>query len=514
MAPDPRAAPGGDPPATSREVPSALAWGLVSKVLVSVLAIGSNVIIVRGLGDAGYGVYSIFLNVARFLSLAVGLGQATVILQFLPETRVKDDRAGARALLGRALALQLGAWVVVLGVAWLARGWLSRIYETDLREILMLGTAVMILEVLWTATSHVLMAVRRMRQLTVVSVLQKIALIGILLGLLRAGLTVGEVIWATAGSFAIGIVLLGPELRRSVPPPAPRIAVTLPTRRVMKFAVAVTAGALVNQVLWRSSEVLIVGHYWGATAAGYVNLAYNLPQMILEFIPLAIWPIILASLSEVHTRRGEDLLRGIRLYFRLIFLLVFPLALTGFVLGGQAYLVLYGEQMAPGAGLCQAYFLVFLFSFLVTPLRMALFVKERAMVNTLVALVGAVVNVGLDFVFIPRFGVWGAVPPVAVALLASDGLQYVLSRRLVPGLDIPWGYLARVLAGSAVVAPLWFVRARLDAPLAVGAALIGATLLQFFVLRTMRIVGDEERELLLRSHLPFREKLARLLAPR
>ncbi len=499
---------------TGREVPSALAWGLISKVLVSVLAIGSNVIIVRGLGDENYGIYSIFLNIARFLSLAIGLGQATAILQFLPEVRVKGDRLGARRLLVNALWLQLGAWLVVLGAVYLARGWLCRVYETDLRQILMLGTALLIAEVLWSAAANVLMAVRRMLQLTVVSVLQKAALIGLLLVLLRAGLTVSEVIWATAGSFAVGLALLGGDIRRSVPPPGPQASAPLPAGRVMRFALGVTAGTLASQVLWRSSEVLIVGHFWDAKSAGYVNLAYNLPQLILEFIPLAIWPIILASLSEVHTRRGDDLLRGIRLYFRLIFVLVFPLALTGFVLGGQAYLVLYGEEMAPGAPLCQAYFLVFLLSFLVTPLRMALFVKERVMVNTLVALVGAVVNVGLDFVFIPRYGIWGAVPPVTIALLCSDGLQYYLSRRIVPGLGIPWGYLLRVLVGSAVVLPLWLVREALAAPLALAAALVGATLVQFVALRAMRIVGAEERELVLQSRLPYKNLLARLIAPR
>jgi O-antigen/teichoic acid export membrane protein len=511
---DPRESAGYEGPATGREVPSALAWGLVSKVIVSFLAIGSNVIIVRGLGDENYGIYSIFLNIARFLSLAIGLGQATAILQFLPETRVRADHAGARRLLAHAVLLQLGAWAVVMGAVYLARGWICRVYETDLREILMVGTALIILEVLWTAASNVLMAVRRMLQLTVVSVLQKAALIGLLLLLLRAGLTVNEVIWAGAGSFAIGIVLLGGDIRRSVPPAGARTGATLPSGRGMGFARGVTAGARTHQVLWRSSEVLIVGHYWDAKAAGYVNLSYNLPQLILEFIPLAIWPIILASLAEVHTRRTDDLLRGIRLYFRLIFLLVFPLALTGFVLGGQAYLVLYGQEMAPGAPLCQAYFLVFLLSFLVTPLRMALFVKERVMVNTLVALVGAVINVGFDFVLIPRYGIWGAVPPVTIALLCSNALQYILSRRIIPGLGIPWGYLLRVLAGSAIVAPLWLVRGHLDAPVPLGCALVGGTLAQFLVLRSMRIVGAEERELLLRSHLPFKSLLARLIAPR
>jgi O-antigen/teichoic acid export membrane protein len=514
MTPDVRATVECAGPATGREVPSALAWGLVSKVLVSILAIASNVLIVRGLGDVNYGIYSIFLNIVRFLSLAIGLGQATAILQFLPETRVRADRHGACRLLTNALWLQLGAWIVVLGVVYLTRNWICRIYETDLREILMVGTALVILEVLWAATSNVLMASRRMLQLTVASVVQKAALIGLLLLLLRAGLTVNEVIWAVAGSFALGTVLLGPDIRRSIPLEGGSTGGSLPAGRVMRFALAVTAGALTAQVLWRSSEVLIVGHYMGAKAAGYVNLAYNLPQLILEFIPLAIWPIILASLAEVHVRRADDLLRGIGLYFRLIFLLVFPLGLTGFVLGGQAYLVLYGEQMAPGAPLCQAYFLVFLLSFLVTPLRMALFVKERVMVNTYIALVGAVINVGLDFVLIPRYGIWGAVPPVTIALLCSDGLQYYLSRRLVPGLDIPWGYMLRVLVGSAVVGPLWLVRDHLHEPFTLGGALVGATLAQFLVLRAMRIVGDEERDLLLRSRVPFRELLARLIAPR
>ena len=93
-------------------------------------------------------------------------------------------------------------------------------------------------------------------------------------------------------------------------------------------------------------------------------------------------------------------------------------------------------------------------------------------------------------------------------------ISHWMGGRLVPGLNIPWGYLGRVLAGSAVVAPLWFVRGYVDAPVPLGGALIGATLLQFFVLRAMRIVGDEERELLLRSNLPLRRTLARWIAPR
>lgn len=498
---------------TSREIPGALAWGLISKVLVSILALASNVLIVRGLGEASYGIYSIFLNIARFLSLVIGLGLAQSILQFLPEMRVKENARGGRQLLHRAVFLQLATWVVVLGAVYLLRGWISGLYRTDLREILLLGSAFLIFEVFWIAITHVYMAVRRMRPLTMASVAQKAALIGFLLLLLPIGISIQGVLCAVAGSFLVGIVVLGPGLSRTLPWVRGQKGSGLPTARLMKYALPFALGAVINQVLWRSSEALIIAYYWEPKVVGYFNAAYNLPQMVLEFIPIAVWPVVLASLSEVHARRSENLLRGIGIYFRLISVFVIPPAITGFVFGRQAYLLLYSEKMAPGAPICQLFFLVFLLSLLIIPLRTALYVKERALLNMMIAGVGAVVNVALDFVFIPRYGIWGAVPPVAIALVVSGILQYLASKRVMPGIGIPWGHLGRVLLGSAVVLPLWFVRDHLTGPLALVAALVLGTLVQYLLLRALRVFGPEEREIFLRSNLPMKRLIADLLAP-
>ena len=169
------------PATTGRDVPVALAWGLFAKVIVSGMAIFSNVLIVRGLGDEAYGVYSIFLNVARFVALAIGLGLAQAILQFLPELRVTGNPRGIRQLLVRALIYPLGAWLVALGAMWPLRGWLSRIYAIDLEQILLLGCALLLAEILFGLASHVYMSVRAMRPLTVVQALTKALLIVALL---------------------------------------------------------------------------------------------------------------------------------------------------------------------------------------------------------------------------------------------------------------------------------------------------------------------------------------------
>jgi O-antigen/teichoic acid export membrane protein len=499
------------PSAVSREVTGAMAWSLAAKFLVSLLAIGSNILIIRGLGEYAYGVYSIYLNIARFFSLGIGLGLAQAILRFLPEMRVKQDARGARQVLASACLLQLGSWVLVLGLAYLLRGRLSDLQHADLRVILPLGTLLLIFESFWSVFSSIYTAVRRMGWLTVVSVAQKAALIVLLLLFARSPASVQSLLYIVAGSFILGILLLAPGLPRILPWTCGAAGEGLPLARNLGYALPIALAALINQILWRSSDTLVIGYYRTPEEVGFYNAAYNLAQMVLEFVPLAIWPVVLASLSEVHALKPTDLARGTRLYFRLLFVLVIPLTVTGLVLGGTAYQVMYGNAMAPGAPLCQAFFLVFLIGFFATPLRMALFVKERVMVNLWVGAVGAAINIALDLLLIPAHGMWGAVWAVAVALLVSGGLQYLVTRRDVPGLAIPWDCGARVLLASSVALLLWPLRGQLAAPLPLVGALAGVTLLQFLLLRVLRVFGEEERTLLQRSNLPLKRWLLRLL---
>lgn len=500
-------------PSSSREVPTALAWSLISKVLVSILAIASNVLIVRGLGDHAYGVYSIFLNIARFLAIVLGLGLAQGVLQYLPEFRLRGDTRGARQLLARAFLWQLGGWVVVVLAAFLLRDWLSQILKADLRTLLPIGTALLLFESLWTTLTNAHTAVRRMVWLTVASVVQKAVLVGLLILLARGGVTPIHVLYIVAGSFLLGIVLLAPGLPRLLPAGPGTGTEGMPAARLWRYAWPIVIGNLINQVLWRSSDTLFIGYYWNPTLVGYYNAAYNLAQMIIEFVPLAIWPVILSSLAEAHVRRSDDLRRGTELYFRLIFVLVVPFSLTGMVLGGQAYLAMYGAAMAPGAGLCQALFGILLIGFFMTPLRMAMFVKERTLANTLVLAAGAVVNVALNVILIPRHGIWGAAISVGAALTLTGVVQYFVTRRALPWAGVPWACFGKVLLASSPVLPLWFARRDLDAPLPLAGVLVGITIVQYLVLRRLRVFEDEERELLRRSNLPLKPLIAWFLGP-
>jgi O-antigen/teichoic acid export membrane protein len=510
------------------EVPTALAWGLIAKILVSVLAIVSNVIIVRSLGEHNYGVYSLFLNIARFLTIAIGLGLAQALLRYLPEMRVNKNGRGTRALLLQATGMQVASWGVVLMAVYFFRGWISTVFDTDLNEVLLLGTALLLFDVFWQFVSNIYRALRWMRAMTVVMVVQRVVLIGLLVlfsqtrvdfsgggwTLETGGITIMEVLFAVAGSLLAGTLCFLPKVIRRLPWHRISTGDGIATSRVMKYALPTLGIGLINQVLWRSSETLIIGYYWTEADVGFFNLAYTLPQMILEFIPQAIRAIVLAFLAEAYTRKQDALNRGIGLYFRLICVLVIPLALSGYILGGNAYLLLYGESMAPGAPLCSAFFLVFVLSFLVAPFRMALFVKEKTMLNMWIIAIGAVVNIAFDFLLIPRYGIQGAVAPVALALLASGVVQIVACRRYVPEIKVEWHYLIKFLPGAALLIPFWYYRSRLAEPLPLLGAMAAMMVLQYLALRLCRAFGEEEREIILRSKLPFKQLITDLLVGR
>jgi O-antigen/teichoic acid export membrane protein len=284
--------------------------------------------------------------------------------------------------------------------------------------------------------------------------------------------------------------------------------------RIARYTFPLVGKSFLGQIIWRQSEALIVGYYFGPVLAGYFHLGYNFPQRILEFIPLALWPLVLAGLSEVQSRKEEELPRAIGLYYRVLFLLVIPVAAFGLTLGDKVIMVLYGGEMAQAGVLCRLFFAVFVIAFLGTPLHMATYVVEKTWANLAVGAAGAAVTLGLDLILIPRYGLYGGVPPTALGLVISNYLQYRIAKRYVPGLRIPWGHLGRVLAASCSIVLVYPLRPWVGGPVGLACACAGCCILFTAAGRLLKVLGDEEREVLMASNWGALRLAARVLSRR
>jgi len=498
---------------TSHRIGRAMAWTVASRAGRFLIGLGTSVLVVRGLGERDYGVLSVVRSILMFAVLLAGLGTGQALLKFLPVLRVARAGDAARRLMQRVLAVHVATWVGFVLLVWVLRGPLEDAFHVGgFGTVIAAAVALALFEILFTVAAQVLNAGYDTARLAMASLASHVVYALVLLWVLPRGYGVTGVVVAGAIGNAVACVLIAGSLRRATDYGDGEAADAPDTARLWRYAAPFAAIGVLNLVVWRQSETLLLAHFRSAEEAGYFDLAYRLPQTALEFVPGTVWPLVMAGMSESFARDPSRLRAVIVRYYRLLFVLCAPLCTLGAVLGGRAVHVLFDDAMAAAAVPTQLFFLIFTVSFLSTPLSMALYVLERTHVNLLIYLALAVINVGLDLLLIPRWGVTGAMIPVAIAIALQPLLYYGAVRRRIPGVTIPLGFVARCFAASLPALLALPVLAFVGG--AAGLALGGVVAVTgvLFGCRVLRLLAPEELEVLSAVPVPLAQRLARFLS--
>ena len=138
---------------------------------------------------------------------------------------------------------------------------------------------------------------------------------------------------------------------------------------------------------------------------------------------------------------------------------------------------------------------------------MALYVMEKSWVNMLVFAALAIVNIGLDLAFIPRFGLWGAFFPVAVVMLLAVVVFGRVAARFNSGLAIPVGFVARCYLAALPTALLGISASRWNSPIALAVQMLIGVVLLLAGVKVLKLFGEREKALMMRLPIPLKEKI-------
>ena len=489
-------------------------WSVVARGGRFVLGIASSIIIVRGLGKDDYGVLSLLRVALIFVAIVSAAGMGQSLLKFLPLLKVQGDREGARRLIVWVIVVQSLAWASLLLLSYLFGGWFQSLFSFEgVGKILWIAVALELFEVAFKLETQVLTAYFDVKLLSLANVVGHALTIAFLVLFFTAGHGLIGVFAATAiGNLAATLMVARRFARHLRTEGTKTTAGTVSWPRLCKFSFPFALIGILNVIVWRQSETIFLAHFRGAAETGFFDLAYRLPQTALEFIPLTVWPIIMAGVSEVYAHDQSKLNTAIDRYYRMLFLLSAPICVIGAVLGGRMIPILYGEAMAPAGLPTQLFFVIFPISFFGTPLSMALYVIEKSYANLVVYFALAVVNVGLDLLLIPRFGIIGAVIPVGLVIAASPMIyKYVLGRH-VSGTRIPYAFIGKCfLASSPVLLLLPFTGLIKGVP-GLCAALAVACVLILIAAKKIKLLGKEEQDMLGSVPIPAARRLMKLLS--
>ncbi|GAA0716145.1 O-antigen/teichoic acid export membrane protein [Halorubrum trapanicum] len=412
----------------------------------------------RGLGPTAYGVYALAWRIAQLLSRVVTFGSVPAIQRYLPEYAGDADRRGAVA--GLAYATTLGFGVAIAAGVWLAAPAINARTVTEpafTGTMRSFGALVGLLGVVMVA-SALFRAVGSARGEILFNKLLRpgVRLVGAL-----GALALGYSVVGVAGAIAAATGLLAAAavpLSASVTGVRPSLrGARAEARRFYDHAAPVAMSSL-GKVFQNRVDVLLVGALLTATAAGVYNVV--LVVIAVAWIPLLSFNQLLPPVaSELYANDRTATLNAVYgSVTRQIVTAVVPI-LAVLVVYGREILALFGEAYVDGYLPLVVYLGGVFVGSAVGATGWLLMMTDHQYARMALDWLLAVLNVGLTYAFVVRYGLVGAALGTSLAIAVQNGIQIVLLRRFEGLWPYDRTFLTPLAAGGVAVAAMYAVRA-------------------------------------------------------
>ena len=223
-------------------------------------------------------------------------------------------------------------------------------------------------------------------------------------------------------------------------------------RKVLLYGLPLSLSFVLLDVIF-TSDRLLLSFLAGYSEAGQYAVAYNLPHQIIMMLTsslnLAAYPVVIRALEHEGQQQAEEKLQQ---YFLLLMGVAVP-AIFGLIGISKAFIpLLIGPEfvssslrMLPWIGLAVLEHCVYMFY-----VSLSFQLGKRTGDAVKVVAVAASINLILNMILIPQFGMMGAISGSILSYLICLIYGYVLGRSGF-NLMIPWLELSKVLLASVVM---------------------------------------------------------------
>ena len=452
-----------------------LRWLLGSEFGARALGFAYTALVARLLGLEGFGLLSLSLVYAEIFALAIGMSFHEVLVREVLQGGRDPER-----LLARMVRFQLLAAIPGIGIAL----GLGSLYEGPSQWLLPLAAGIGLTRGLARSYLAVSVAQEDFRPRSIYGVLDRMTALagGLLLWLLSFGL-VGLLTTLLVGSI-LTVFYASASSRKQMPalsrvsksaPAGFRAPGTMTTRQLLREGFSFSAlrwmGVAHNRI-----DTLIIQSLIGPAALGVYSAAYRLME-VFKIVPNLAEQTLFPSFSKLPAT-GPERSRAVSRAFQMLLVLMVPLVVCAWTLGDAAVDVVFGDEFLAAATPWGVLMSALAFIALSRPFLVLLRASGELRTANILTGASVLVNVGLNLLWIPRYGPTGA----ALATLSSEALfvalcvlrKRELSRgigrrvlRVLPAVIVAVAlavllrptdvWLAAVTSGLAYLGVVWFV---------------------------------------------------------
>ena len=423
-------------------------FGIAGQLTIKVLSVLFSILVVRRLGDVGYGKYSFILAYVAIFAIfsQMGLGPYTV-------REIAKDRSQTRFLFWNTITLRLILSVITIILTTVSAHLLG--YSPSIVIGVFIASLGLLLQAVQRPFNGIMVGNERLDYQATVQVAKQ--LVFVVLGavlLFQGGRYLGLLI-ASLGGVAVMTILSATIILRRYDV---GFAAIQPRRwaRLLRASIPFGVVGLATMTSYKIDTVFL-SFFHGDAVVGWYAAPYNLIMMLM-IISHSINQSLYPSLTRRYTEDAGTIDRVFGRVVKYLLIISLPIAVGATILARPIVSALYGEAFSRSALALQvlvwvlpAMFLTDLFGH--TAMAMD---NERGVAR--VNAVSGVFNVALNLLLIPSYGLVGAAVTTVLTELVEIAQYCFLLRPEMTSVSVK-DTLGRPLAASAIMSALvWITR--------------------------------------------------------
>ena len=400
-------------------------------------------ILTRAFGAVNYGIWAQVSVITCMLIPLMVMGTDSALLRFLPGKDEKEIQRGFSTALFYYVLVSL----FVSGLLWICSQPIAAAFFDDVADykfVILCGGV--ILSTLLTGVCRNYFRIRgNGKAFAAVNIIQCVytVIIGLVVVIL-SGTVFDVVLLGFIADLLFSIILISLIMARH--------GFAWPERSVfvnfLKFGMPLMPAGYAMWAL-NGADRLFIAHYGSMQDLGVYSVVYGLGYMIIALVFTPIWVMYPTAASELYNQgQLKQLSRLYRHSTRLALALLVPAIVGVSILGAPIIRLLSTEEFVRGASLVPLIMLAYTFHMFAAYYAVALGLVGRQVWSTINTGIAACINILLNFLLIPIWGITGA----AVATLIGFGAQFFLTSWMGNkslSLQFDWRFFGKVCSASA-----------------------------------------------------------------
>ncbi|MBN2225168.1 MAG: oligosaccharide flippase family protein [Deltaproteobacteria bacterium] len=409
-----------------------------------------SIVIARLLGPEDMGVYSYCSWLLGFASVFCFLGIPNTNTRYISELNTTGQTDRMNHLFRSLLLLELGVFVIVSGVV---VGAAYLFYEPDIRIYIILVAANLLPNTVFALYVSTFKGLLRFNVIAVTSlIVTPVYIVAVIVGLyLGMGIT---------GLLVLPLVLAPPRfllfrffLRKSFTPTNPAGSGALDQtlkKRIFSFWYKFLILSLIDVVVFEKSEVFFLNIYADYSQIAFYTIAFSLSSKVMRLIPYSLTNIMLPIFTEKHSTGDTDGQNTIYTYsLKYLMMIIAPIFVGGVFVSTEIITNLYGIEFAPAADIFWITLLSASLAAFFGSSASLLGAMEKLSFLLAIGVVSICLNISMDLVLIPRYGIHGAAWANLIAQVFSGVVLFIFIILTIKP-KIPWKDLFRIIIASVV----------------------------------------------------------------